>query len=122
MPVTAVKDRLILLLPEVKSYLRITHNEDDDLLNVLIEAAKEELDAHLQNEFTEEDEQGNVLNLDIPFKVRTAALKIIATLYEARRNDVIQESAGGHAVTMGVIPLDAYKLIHSYVSYKGRLG
>ena len=50
---SAVQDRLTVDLSEVKNYLKIGHDADDALINDLIDAAKEDADAYLNNDFEE---------------------------------------------------------------------
>ncbi len=56
---TAIQDRLDLStnssteLEVVKNYLKIGNNADDDLIDTLITAAKEDVDGYLNNPFTE---------------------------------------------------------------------
>lgn len=77
---TAVLDRLTVTLADAKAYLRVEHDEDDELIESLIDAAKASADAFLNNPFT--DSTG--ADLPIPDDVRLWVLRRVAFLYEQR--------------------------------------
>lgn len=111
----AVFDRLLIGLPETKNYLRVEHTEDDALISDLIDVAKEQIDAFLQNDFI--DTEGNAIG--IPLSIKIAAFKMVASWYEARRDDVTNENAGGHSVAVGEIPYDSKKMLFKFKKLVG---
>jgi len=88
---TAVYDRLIITLTEMKNYLRVSHEEDDEYIADLINAAKEDADNYLNNPF--EDSEGE--ELDIPMTVKRWVMARVARQYERRVEGVSSESISG---------------------------
>jgi hypothetical protein len=92
-----------ITLTEIKGWLKVEHTLDDDLLNDLKEGAVHEAFNFMQNDFeTEVEETGELVNVPIPFNVKTACLMYIAYLYENR---------GDQQTTM---PLNCMKLLNPY--------
>ena len=88
---TAVYDRLIITLTEMKNYLRVSHEEDDEYIADLINAAKEDADNYLNNPF--EDSEGE--ELDIPATVKRWVMARVARQYERRVEGLSSESISG---------------------------
>jgi len=88
---TAVYDRLIITLTEMKNYLRVSHEEDDEYIADLINAAKEDADNYLNNPF--EDSEGE--ELDIPATVKRWVMARVARQYERRTEGLSSESISG---------------------------
>lgn len=116
----AVADRLLLLqasdkadeLARVKNYLRIDHSEEDTLIRTLIDAAKDEADSYLGNDF--QDEDGN--DLDIPRPVASWVLGRVARGFEFRTGGLRQmqtSGVGSWTLSQGTdySQLDLYRLL-----------
>jgi uncharacterized phage protein (predicted DNA packaging) len=88
---SAVYDRLIVTLTEMKNYLRVSHEEDDEYIADLINAAKEDADNYLNNPF--EDSEGE--ELDIPATVKRWVMARVARQYERRVEGLSSESISG---------------------------
>jgi uncharacterized phage protein (predicted DNA packaging) len=88
---TAVYDRLIITLAEMKNYLRVSHDEDDDLIMDLVDAAKEDADNYLNNPF--EDSDGE--ELPIPLAVKRWVMARVARQYERRVEGLSSEGISG---------------------------
>lgn len=88
---SAVYDRLIVTLTEMKNYLRVSHEEDDEYIADLINAAKEDADNYLNNPF--EDAEGE--ELDIPSTVKRWVMARVARQYERRVEGLSSESISG---------------------------
>jgi len=88
---SAVYDRLIVTLTEMKNYLRVSHEEDDEYIADLINAAKEDADNYLNNPF--EDAEGE--ELDIPLTVKRWVMARVARQYERRVEGLSSESISG---------------------------
>lgn len=95
---TAVYDRLIITLTEMKNYLRVSHEEDDEYIADLINAAKEDADNYLNNPFEDSDEE----ELDIPATVKRWVMARVARQYERRTEGLSSESVSGlNSITWG---------------------
>jgi len=88
---TAVYDRLTINLTEMKNYLRVSHEEDDELIIDLINAAKEDADNYLNNPF--EDADGE--ELDIPSTIKRWVMGRVARQYERRIEGLSSEGISG---------------------------
>lgn len=105
---TAVYDRLIITLTEMKNYLRVSHEEDDEYIADLINAAKEDADNYLNNPF--EDSEGE--ELDIPSTVKRWVMARVARQYERRVEGLSSESISGlNSITWGK---EEYSAIQQY--------
>lgn len=73
----AVQDRLDVTLDELKNYLGIPVDEDDDdlILGLMLDAAKEAADAFLNNPFEELDGDGEVVERPIPSMVKAGVIQ-----------------------------------------------
>lgn len=104
----------LLTTAEVKAYLRIDQDLDNDFLADLIKIAQEQADAFLQNEFKELDENGEWVDIPIPFSIKLGCLKMIASWYETKSDDTSGVNAGGVTLQLGDIPWDAQRLMSPY--------
>jgi hypothetical protein len=111
----SLKDRLTIELEEVKNYLKLDpHDESEDaFLTDLINVAKEQADAYLNNDFNAY-ENGELKLLELPFSIKIACLKMIGTWYEIRTDAITSHTVAGFSVSFGEIPLDAERLLHPY--------
>ena len=75
----------------MKNYLRVSHEEDDEYIADLINAAKEDADNYLNNPF--EDAEGE--ELDIPLTVKRWVMARVARQYERRVEGLSSESISG---------------------------
>lgn len=91
----ALQDRLNIDLGELKGYLRIEHDADDQLLTNMSNAAKEQVALYLNNDFVTTDSEGNSVEQPIPFSVFLACYKLIALWYENRIAGAESSTAGG---------------------------
>lgn len=95
----AVKDRLKVTVEEAKQWIRITHSYDDNLLKMLLESAKEDADAYLNNSFVEvevlEDGTEITTELPIPDTVKAWVLSRVAKRYYQRVEGLRSESSTG---------------------------
>lgn len=103
-----------LSLEEVKNYLRVEHTLDDAFITDLMEIAKEQADHYLQNDFKELSETGEWVDAPVPFSVKLACFKTIASWYETRSDDITSINAGGVTVALGEMPWDSIRLLQPY--------
>lgn len=77
--------KINLNLEEIKTFLRVENNLEDDLIQSLQKAAKNEAESFLNTDFHEYDEDGNLIKEnEAPEEVKTWILNRIAVLYENR--------------------------------------
>ena len=95
MATTAVVDRLTVTLAETKLYLRVDHDDEDNLLTELVDSAKSSADQFLNNPFT--DSAGNPR--PIPLDVKTWVLRRVAFLYEQRIETLKADAIPGAGTT-----------------------
>lgn len=92
-----------ITLEEIKNWLKVEHDLDNDLLNQLKEGVIHQAFNFMQNDFeTEVEETGELVTMPIPFDVKTGCLMFIAYLYENR---------GDQQTTM---PLNCMRLFTPY--------
>jgi Phage gp6-like head-tail connector protein len=91
-----------ITLTQIKNWLKVEHDLDNDLLNQLKEGVIHQAFNFMQYDFQEVNEQGELVDVPIPFTVKTACLMFIAYLYENR---------GDNQTTM---PLNCMKLLTPY--------
>jgi uncharacterized phage protein (predicted DNA packaging) len=103
-----------LTVAEIKAYLRIDQDLDDTFLADLIKVAQEQADNFLQNEFQEQNESGEWVDIPVPFSIKLACLKMIASWYETKSDDTSGVNAGGVTLQLGEIPWDAKRLMRPY--------
>lgn len=88
--ITAVQARLNLPLPTVKAYLRVDHDEEDNLLEELVKGATASADAYLNNPFTIDG-----VPEAIPDDVKAWVLRRVAFLYENRVESLVIDTVDG---------------------------
>lgn len=73
-------------LDEIKSWLRVDHEDDDDLLKTLGEAATELAETRLHRPIIAEDDASAIAKSaeDVPSSVKIAVLVITSFMYENR--------------------------------------
>jgi uncharacterized phage protein (predicted DNA packaging) len=103
--------QLVITLEEMKKYLRIDHNADDDLLTLLIETAKEQAEAFLNHDFTEIDSEGVVRQMTIPFSVKLACMRMVNSWYDYRDEVTETSNLGGASRNIGEVPWDAARML-----------
>ena len=101
-------DRLLLAgaeqitLTQIKAWLKVEHDLDNDLITNLREVAVNEAFNFMQNDFQIENDLGVLVDEPIPFNVKTACLMFIAYLYENRGDE------------QTTIPLNCMRLLTPY--------
>jgi hypothetical protein len=94
----AVQTRLVVTIDEARTYLRVDHTDEDELIEQLVDAAKSSADAYLNNQF--EDSEGNPK--PIPMAIKAWVLKRAANLFENRLEGAkVDEMAGLGSVDYG---------------------
>ena len=73
---------MIVTVDEVKTHLRIEHNEEDSYIEGLIKQAQAEAEDYCRVSFEEPDEEGNIP--DVPEPVRLAVILMTSFYYENR--------------------------------------
>lgn len=71
-----------LTLPEVKAHLRVRHDAEDDVITGMAQAAEDYVSQYLNRPVPWSDEDGKPV--DVPASVRSAALLVVADLYQNR--------------------------------------
>lgn len=77
----------VITMAQIKAWLKIEHELDDDILKDLREFASYEAYNFTQNNFEETDDNGELVLKPIPFNVKLACLSLIAYMYEHRGDD-----------------------------------
>lgn len=98
---TAIQDRLVLSIDQVKDALDITGDSDDFLLNTSLAAAKIDADAYCNNPF--EDDDG--IELSIPETITIGVIFWIKTVLGIKDQSsigVTAEKAGDVSRSFGV--------------------
>lgn len=101
-------------LNEAKHYIKVEHDQDNDYITDLIAISIEQADLFLQNDFRKQDENGEWVDLPVPFSIKLACLKMIASWYETRTDDQPSVNAGGAVIQLGEIPWDSQRLMYPY--------
>jgi hypothetical protein len=97
-----------ITLDQIKAWLKIEHDLDNDILLNLKEVAINEAFNFMQNDFEiEVEDTGELVNAPIPFNIKTACLMFIAYLYENRGNENI------------TMPLNSMRLFAPYKKLVG---
>lgn len=99
---------MLASLDETKAGLRIFHDDEDDTLGILIEAASESVVGYMKsaaNIFLDSD--GNVIVGNVPQRVKWATILLVGYLNENRDSD--QENA----FEMGYLPKPVMSLLYS---------
>jgi hypothetical protein len=96
-----------LTIDQIKLWLKIEHDLENDILENLREFASYEAFNFTQNDFEELDENGELVEKPIPFNVKLACLLLIAYMYENR---------GEQANAM---PINIVKMLYPYKKLVG---
>ena len=96
-----------LTLDQVKAWLKVEHELDNATLENLKEVAIYEAYNFMQNDFEEINEEGDLVDIPIPFNVKICALMFIAYLYENRGDLPTQ------------LPLNCMRLLNPYKKLVG---
>lgn len=80
----ALGDQLVITLIEAKLFLRIEHNDEDDLVNELILTALDDAEGYLGTDFSADDET-------VPAALKHHIKRWIAYLYTQRHPGITQE-------------------------------
>lgn len=99
----------VITMAEIKAWLKIEHDIDDDILENLREFASYEAFNFMQNNFEETNENGELVNVPIPFNIKLACLLLIAHMYEHRGDDNNKNE----------LPLNILKLLYPYKKLVG---
>ncbi|MGN7485358.1 head-tail connector protein [Priestia megaterium] len=112
-------EHLVISVTEMKSYLRVDHTADDELLTLLIETAKEQAEAYLNHDFTETDTEGVVTYLTIPSTVKLACMRMVNSWYDYRDDVTETSTLGDRSRNVGEIPWDAEEMLWKYKKLVG---
>jgi hypothetical protein len=113
-PFVALAERLSVDLSALKGYLKIEHDADDMLLIDLIQSAKEQAAAFLNNDFVTMDENGVSVEQPIPFVVTLAVYRYVGYVYETRNYGLARVNAGGVTSDYGTMPQEFYDMLAMY--------
>ena len=75
---------MIVTVDEVKTHLRIQHDEEDDYIEGLILRAQTAAEDYCRVAFEPVDEDGNPVEYDVPEPVRLAVILMTSFYYENR--------------------------------------
>ncbi len=87
-----LRDNVSLTLTEIKNYLKIEYDDDDDLLETLLDGACEAAENYMNRDFEDEI---------IPAGVEKWILKRIARDYEARVEGITRQKLGDEELDFG---------------------
>jgi len=96
-----------LTLDQVKAWLKVEYILDDAILENLKEVAIYEAYNFMQNDFEEITDEGDLVDIPIPFNVKVCCLMFIAYLYENRGDLATQ------------MPLNCMRLLTPYKKLVG---
>lgn len=122
MPLTD-PDRISITLPEAKDYLRVSGSEDDALIQVLIDASREQAERFLCHDFTYEKVDPvtgavTIVEDPVPASIKLGCLLCIGRWYEYRRDGVQSERLGDESVTWEP-PEEAKRIWRPYRKWPG---
>jgi hypothetical protein len=101
--------RLEIQTEEVASYIRC--DNDEQLMQTLMEAAVAQIRRFLgDNNFLDAD----LYELAIPADIKLAIMRLCASFYENRRDDVYSQSLGGVSETFGDMPHSVHHMLQKY--------
>lgn len=112
-------EQLVISLAEMKNYLRVDHNADDDLILLLIETAKEQAQAYLNTDFSYVDTEGVVRYLAIPSAIKLACMRMVNSWYDYRDDVTETSNLGGRSRNVGEVPWDAERMLWPYKKLVG---
>ncbi len=75
---------MIVTVDEVKTHLRIQHDEEDAYIESLIQQAQAAAEDYCRVQFEPVDEEGNPIETDVPEPVRLAVILMTSFYYENR--------------------------------------
>ncbi len=75
---------MIVTVDEVKTHLRIQHDEEDEYIAGLIAQAQTAAEDYCRVQFEPTDEEGNPIETDVPQPVRLAVILMTSFYYENR--------------------------------------
>lgn len=105
----ALADALTITTSEARRYLNIVEMDDDAVIDILIAAAIERADEILCRDW----EAGDT----VPETVRLACLRMVASWFENREDDVTEVRSGDRSIVRGAriadaeIPWNAHSLL-----------
>jgi hypothetical protein len=98
----------LITIEQIKAWLKIEHDLEDEILWNLREYAAWEVFGFMQNDFEELDESGELVSVPIPFNVKLACLLLISYMYEHRGNE-----------TNTPLPINIVKMLYPYKKLVG---
>ena len=75
---------MIVTVDEVKTHLRIQHDEEDEYIAGLIAQAQTAAEDYCRVQFEPTDDEGNPIETDVPQPVRLAVILMTSFYYENR--------------------------------------
>ena len=75
---------MIVTVDEVKTHLRIQHDEEDEYIAGLIAQAQTAAEDYCRVQFEPTDDEGNPIETDVPQPVRLAVILMTSIYYENR--------------------------------------
>ena len=75
---------MIVTVDEVKTHLRIQHNEEDAYIEGLIQQAQTAAEDYCRVQFEPVDDEGTPIETDVPEPVRLAVILMTSFYYENR--------------------------------------
>jgi Phage gp6-like head-tail connector protein len=97
----------IITIEQIKAWLKIEHDLENDILENLREFASYEAFNFIQNNFEELDENGELVEKPIPFNVKLACLLLISYMYENRGDEP------------NAMPINIVKMLYPYKKMVG---
>lgn len=97
----------LITIEQIKAWLKIEHDLENDILENLREFASYEAFNFTQNDFEELNESGELVEKPIPFNVKLACLLLISYMYENRGDDPTQ------------LPFNVMKMLYPYKKLVG---
>jgi|tagenome__1003787_1003787.scaffolds.fasta_scaffold20919771_3 hypothetical protein len=97
----------LITIAQIKAWLKIEHDLENDILENLREFASYEAFNFIQNNFEELDENGELVEKPIPFNVKLACLLLISYMYENRGDEP------------NAMPINIVKMLYPYKKMVG---
>jgi uncharacterized phage protein (predicted DNA packaging) len=95
-----LKDNLIITLEDVKNFLKVEHDADDDLIEKLVNAAAIKAEQVTNRSFDEEDDD------EVLDAIEVWIMQRVARIYQRRIEGLSSESVLGLAASYGKEELD----------------